>query len=50
MFGCFLVSCVFVVIICVLVCGIMAVLVEDDEVVSVFLVGDCALCFVGENI
>ena len=38
-----------------LVCGIRAVLVEDDEVVSVFLVlvGDCALfcllCFVGEN-
>ncbi len=50
MFGCFLVSCVFVVIICVLICGIRAVLVEDDEVVSVFLVGDCVLCFVGENI
>ena len=38
-----------------LVCGIRAVLVEDDEVVSVLLVlvGDCALfcllCFVGEN-
>ncbi len=49
-----MVLCVFVVIIFVLVCGIRAVLVEDDEVVSVFLVGDCALfcllCFVGENI
>jgi hypothetical protein len=46
--------CVFVFIIFVLVCGIEAVLVGDDEVVSEFLVGDCALfcllCFVGENI
>ncbi len=41
--------CVFVGIICVVVCGIRAVLVEDDEVVSVFLVGDCVLCFVDEN-
>ena len=45
----------FVAIIFGLVCGIRAVLVEDDEVVSAFLVlvGDCALfcllCFVEEN-